>query len=166
MESHLSPEPRAARAWHRALLLAALTVLMSGCAALTPADPPRVNAVGIEPLTSEGLEIRFAVKLRVQNPNDAPIEFDGIALDLEVNGKRLASGVSDAKGTVPRFGEAVLSVPVTISALAALRQAMGLIEGESMERLPYVLRGKLAGGVLGTVRFANEGTMAWPRSMR
>ena len=106
------------------------------------------------------------MKLRVQNPNEAPIEFDGIALDLEVNGKLLASGVSDAKGTVPRFGEAVLSVPVSISALAAVRQAMGLIEGESMDRLPYVLRGKLASGVLGTVRFANEGTMAWPRSPR
>jgi LEA14-like dessication related protein len=166
MESHSPAEPLADRAWHRALLLAALTLLLGGCAALTTADPPRVNVVGIEPLASEGLEIRLAVKLRVQNPNEAPIEFDGIALDLEVNGKLLASGVSDAKGTVPRFGEAVLSVPVSISALAAVRQAMGLIEGESMDRLPYVLRGKLASGVLGTVRFANEGTMAWPRSPR
>lgn len=166
MESHSPPELLADRAWHRALLLAALTLLLVGCAALTTADPPRVNVVGIEPLASEGLEIRLAVKLRVQNPNEAPIEFDGIALDLEVNGKLLASGVSDAKGTVPRFGEAVLSVPVSISALAAVRQAMGLIEGESMDRLPYVLRGKLASGVLGTVRFANEGTMAWPRSPR
>jgi LEA14-like dessication related protein len=146
-----------------ALLLGTLALLLVGCAALTAHDPPRVNVVGVEPLASEGLEIRLAVKLRIQNPNDAPIEYDGIALDLEVNGKPLATGLSDARGTVPRFGEAVLSVPVTISVLAAVRQAKGLIDGPPRDGLPYVLRGKLAGGVFGTVRFASEGTLAWPR---
>lgn len=163
MQSRSPCKPLDPHSWRHALLLAALAWLLGGCAGLTAPDPPRVNVVGIEPLASEGLEMRFAVKLRVQNPNDAAIAFDGIALDLEVNGKPLASGVSDAKGTVPRFGEAVLSVPVTISALAAVRQAMGLIDSEPRDRLPYVLRGKLAGGPFGTVRFANEGTMAWPR---
>jgi len=166
MEFHSPASSFAPCAWHRRLLLAALALLLGGCAALPTRDPPRVNVVGIEPLASEGLEMRLAVKLRVQNPNDTPIEFDGIAFDLEVNGKPLAAGVSDAQGTVPRFGEAVLSVPVSISALAVVRQAMGLIDGESRDRLPYVLRGKLAGGVFGTMRFATEGTLAWPGSMR
>lgn len=145
------------------LLLAALAMLLIGCAALTRHDPPQVTLVGIEPIASVGLEIRLALTLRIQNPNDAAIEYDGIALDLEVDGKPLASGLSDASGTVPRFGEAVLSVPVTISVLAAVRQAQALIDGQPRDRLPYVLRGKLAGGVFGTLRFVSAGAIAWPR---
>lgn len=153
--------PRRAR--RGALRLAALALLLGGCAVLPSHDPPRVSVVGVEPLASEGLEIRLAVKLRIQNPNDTAIDYDGVALDLELNGKPLASGLSDSSGSVPRFGEAVLSVPVTISVLAALRQAQGLIDGQPRDRLPYVLRGKLAGGVFGTVRFSSEGTLTWPR---
>jgi LEA14-like dessication related protein len=163
MRSYLPARLPVCGARRGALLLAALALLLVGCAVLPEHDPPRVNVVGIEPLASEGLEVRLAVKLRIQNPNDAAIEYDGISLDLELDGKPLASGLSDARGTVPRFGEAVLSVPVTISVLAAVRQAKGLIDGPPRERLPYVLRGKLAGGFFGTVRFTNEGTIAWPR---
>ena len=72
------------------------------------------------------MEMRFMVKLRVQNPNDEPIEYNGIALDLDVNGQPLASGVSDQTGEVPRFGERVVSVPLTVSAFSAFRQAWGL----------------------------------------
>ena len=142
-----------------AVLLAAA---LAGCAGLTGRDPVRVNLAGIEPLPGQGLELRFMVKLRVQNPNDAPIDYDGVALELEVNRKLLASGVSDQKGSVPRFGETVLGVPVTISAFAALRQALGLAEGESLDDMPYVLSGKLAGGPFGALRFTDEGRLSLP----
>ncbi|NLF53140.1 MAG: water stress/hypersensitive response domain-containing protein, partial [Thauera phenolivorans] len=114
----------------------------------------------------EGLELRFAVKLRVQNPNDSAIVYDGVAVELDVNDLSFASGVSDQRGSVPRFGETVLTVPVSVSALAAVRQALGLAENADLEDLPYVLRGKLAGGLFGTVRFSDEGrlSLAAPRS--
>mgnify|MGYP001805997127 CR=1 FL=1 len=134
--------------------------LLGGCAALTGSDPLRVNVVGIEPLQGAGLELRLAVKLRLQNPNETPVEFDGTALDLEVNGRTLATGVSDQKGVVPRFGETLLTVPVTISAFNALRQALALADGKAIEELPYVLRGKLAGGALGAQRFTHEGSLS------
>jgi LEA14-like dessication related protein len=137
-------------------------LLLAACAGMPESDAPRVDVVGIEALPSEGLELRFAVKLRVQNPNEAPIDYDGVALDLEVNGKRLASGVGDSRGTVPRFGETVLSVPVTVTAMAALRQAMGIVQGESLEQMPYRVRGKLAGGRFRAVRFSSEGTLGLP----
>jgi LEA14-like dessication related protein len=62
--------------------------------------------VGVEPLRG-GLGLRFLCKLRVQNPNDVPIEFNGIYVALEVRGSAFATGLSDAVGTVPRFGELV-----------------------------------------------------------
>lgn len=158
-------------AWYRfrpfvELWFAALAVLLAlgGCAALTGRDPVRVSVVGIEPLVGQGLEMRFDVKLRLQNPNDAPIDYDGVALDLELNGRPFASGVSDVRGTVPRFGEQVLSVPVTVSAFAAARQAFGLADATVSGKLPYVLRGKLAGGMFGSVRFTDSGTLSLPAS--
>jgi LEA14-like dessication related protein len=134
-------------------------LMLAACAAMPGRDPLRVEVVGIDPAEGQGLELRLAVKLRIQNPNDGAVEFDGSALELEVNGKTLATGVSDQKGSVPRFGEAVLVVPVSISAMNAVRQALVLTDGTPHDVMPYVLRGKLAGGAFGTVRFTKEGSI-------
>lgn len=147
-------------------LAALLALALGACATLPGRDALRVHVVGVEALQGEGFELRFAVKLRAQNANDAAVEYDGVALELELNGKALASGVSDQKGIVPRYGEAVFSVPVSISAFAAVRQALGFVEGQSIDKIPYVLRGRLAGGMFGGVRFSDEGTLSWPQGAK
>lgn len=139
---------------------ALLSFVLAGCAAFPGRDPLRVELVGIEPIEGQGLELRLAVKLRVQNPNDGAVEYDGTALELDVNGRTLATGVSDQRGSVPRFGETVLVVPVSISAMNAVRQALVFTDGTPREAVPYVLRGKLAGGAFGAVRFTKEGSIA------
>ena len=141
-------------------LAAVMAFVLAACAAFPGRDPLRVELVGIEPIEGQGLELRLAVKLRVQNPNDGAVEFDGTALELEVNGKTLASGVSDQRGSVPRFGETVLVVPVSISAMNAVRQALVFTDGTTREAVPYMLRGKLACGAFGAVRFTKEGSIA------
>lgn len=140
----------------------AIMLLLAGCASLAQRDPVRVSVVGIEPMAGQGMEARFAVKLRVQNPNDAVIDFDGVALELELNGKPFATGVSDYKGSVPRFGETVVTVPASVSALTVMRQALGMIDGNAAAELPYVLRGRFGGGVLGGMRFSESGMLRLP----
>ncbi|WP_434610822.1 LEA type 2 family protein [Pseudomonas sp. R1-7] len=135
---------------------------LSACALFPQRDPLNINVVGIEPLPSQGMELRFAVKLRLQNPNETTIDYNGVALDLEVNGHTLATGVSDQSGSIPRFSEGVLSVPVSISAFSVLRQTLGLSQTQRLDNLPYVLKGKLAGGVFGTMRFVDRGTLDLP----
>jgi LEA14-like dessication related protein len=145
------------------LLLAAL--LLAACASMPARDPLQVTVAGIEPLTGEGMEIRLLVKLRVQNPNDTPVEFNGAALNLDVMGRRFASGVSDEAGTVPRFGEAIVAVPVTVSVLRMARQFMGMLDGKPVERINYSMSGKLHGaGMSGTKRFSAQGDFELPRS--
>lgn len=148
----------------RTVLISLLLLGVSACALFPNRDPLNINVVGIEPLPGQGLEVRMAVKLRLQNPNETAIEYNGVALDLDVNGKLLASGVSDQQGTIGRFSEAVLVVPVSVSAFAALRQAVGLTQTQSLDNLPYTLRGKLAGGVFGTMRFSDSGTLTLPHA--
>jgi LEA14-like dessication related protein len=148
----------------RTLLAGLLILALSGCALFPNRDPLNINVVGIEPLQGQGLEIRFAVKLRLQNPNENDITYSGVALNLDVNDKLLASGVSNQSGTIGRFSEGIITVPVTVSAFAALRQAVGLSETQSLNNLPYELHGKLAGGLFGTMRFSDSGTLNLPRS--
>ena len=159
-----------------ALLLAASTLALAGCAGMRGGDPVRLNVVGIEPIDGEGLEMRMAVRLRVQNPNDTSIDYDGISVELDLNNRPFATGVSPARGSIPRFGETVLNVPVSVSAFSVMRQAWGIVGGMSggalggspgtsagaaMEPIPYVLRGKL-GGSFGSTRFLDRGTLSLP----
>lgn len=137
----------------RKLIALSLILLSLGACALLPQrDPLAINVVGIEPLPSQELEMRFAIKLRLQNPNETPIDYNGVALDLEVNGRPLASGVSDQQGHIGRYAEDILVIPVSVSAFSVLRQTLGLSQTQSLDNLPYVLRGKLAGGLFGTDR--------------
>lgn len=146
----------------RCFLAAVSIACIAGCAGLTGREPLRVNVAGLEPLAGEGLEMRFNVKLRIQNPNDTPLEFQGVSLQLDLNGKPFASGVSDETGVVPRFGETVLSVPLTVPAFTALRQAFAFAGGAAAGRIPYELRGKLAGASLGGTRFVDQGELSLP----
>ena len=144
----------------RRLLLLGLAPL-AACASLTGREALTVDVVGVEPLPSQGMEGRFAVKLRVQNPNENSVAFDGVSVTLNIRGGRLASGVSDVRGTVPRFGETVITVPVTVPVTAVLRQALGFATGDRT-RLDYELRGRLAGSGFGGVRFESKGELTLP----
>ena len=155
------------RSWsqHRLVLLAvagAVSGTLGGCAALSGGDPPKVNFAGVESLSGEGMELRFNVKLRVQNPADAPLEIDGLSLNLAVRGVDFASGVSAVKTTVPRFGETVLSVPVTVPATALLRQAWAFSNSRDVRRIEFELSGRLGAGPFGGSRFASKGELDWP----
>lgn len=137
-------------------------LLSAGCAALQVGDPLQVNVAGIEPLHGQGMELRLLVKLRVQNPNDAPIYYNGVALVMDVQGKTFASGVSDASGVAPRFGEAVIAVPVTISAFNMVRQAMDMAGRASTRKISYAMKGKLSGAGFGSKRFVTKGELDMP----
>jgi LEA14-like dessication related protein len=141
--------------------------VLAACAGFLFPEPVQVSVVGMEPITGEGMEARFLLKLRVQNPNDRPVDFDGVSVELDVRGMRLASGVSDARGSVPRFGEQVITVPVSVPMTAVLRQLLGLANDASRLdglKVDYTLRGRLAGSGMGGVPFSARGELAMPGS--
>lgn len=145
-----------------AVLFACSVVFVTGCATLQGDDPLQVTVAGIEPLQGEGMELRLMVKLRVQNPNDAPLDYRGVALTMNVQGKTFASGVSDSSGTLPGFSEAVIAVPVTISAFRMVRQAIDLATDHGARKITYEMKGKLSGSLFGTKRFATHGEFELP----
>jgi len=143
-----------------AVTVVALTLLsLQGCAIFQRSDPLQVTVAGIEPMEGQGqgLELRLLVKLRVQNPNDAPIDYNGVAVEMIVQGKTFATGVSDASGTVPRFGETVITVPVTASAFRMLGEAFTLFRSGSSGKITYEMTGKLNGSGFNSVHFRTQG---------
>ena len=62
---------------------------MIGCATR---EPLKVSLAGIAPLEGAGMQTRFMARIRVQNPNDTPVAYDGLSVEVELNGR--SSGVS------------------------------------------------------------------------
>lgn len=151
-------------------ILAGSLCLMS-CATLQKREPLQVTVSGFEPLQEQApgqepapgmkLETRMIVNLRVQNPNDSPVDYNGVSVQMLVQGKSFATGVSDASGSVPRFGESVVTVPVTISAFNMIRQALGIMGGGGAKKLSYELKGKLA-SKSGATSFKTAGEFEMP----
>lgn len=147
------------------VLLAIAVLLCGGCAAIQQREPVEVMVVGVEPLQGQGLELRLLVKLRMQNPNDLPLDFNGVSIQLDVQGKRFATGVSDAVGSVPRFGETIVEVPVSISLFRMARQAMDAMTSEYRGKLAYRLTGKVAGPAFNSMRFKSSGELTLPAEL-
>ena len=149
----------------RSLLKALMMVVAlcaSACAGLPRREPVQVTVADIEPLPAEGFELRMLVKLRVQNPNDAPIEYNGVYVKLDVLDKTFATGVSGEQGSIPRFGESIIAVPVTVSALRMVVTALGTLDGQPIDKIVYKLDGKLNGPAFGSTRFQLQGEFALP----
>jgi len=137
--------------------------ILGGCAGMSGREPVQVSVAGIETLPGEGLEMRMMVKLRVQNPSETPVDFDGVFVKLDVLENTFATGVSDEKGSIPRFGESVISVPVTVSTLRVGLTTLGFLLGDKpAEKVRYKLSGKLAGPSFGSTSFQADGELALP----
>lgn len=149
----------------RTVLLAVVALTQSACASLQGSDPIQVNVAGVESLPGEGFELRLLIKLRVQNPNDTPLDHDGVYLKRDVRQTTFATGVSDERGGVPRFGESIIGVPVTVSALRMARYALGMLDGTPINKISYEPDGKPNGAVLRTMRFHSQGEFVPPSAM-
>jgi LEA14-like dessication related protein len=147
------------------VFLAFVLLLFAGCATLQFREPIDVNLAGVEPLQGEGLEFRMLLKLRIQNPNDVPLNYNGVSIRMDVQGKRFAAGVSDVAGSIPRFGEAIIDVPVSISVFDIARQAVGVVRNEYRGKIPYKISGKLAGSTIDGVRFKSQGELTLPAEL-
>jgi LEA14-like dessication related protein len=106
---------------------AALLLLLASCGSGDPL-PPHVQVVNMHLLESSLFEQRFQVDLRIGNPNDFDLPLDGLTFDLDVNGEDFARGFSDQRVTVPRLGEARLSVVASTTLLDLVRQFTLLAE--------------------------------------
>jgi LEA14-like dessication related protein len=134
----------------------------TGCAALQRREPLQVTVAGFEPQPGQGMELRMLAKLRVQNPNSTPVEYDGVSVEMNLQGKSFGAGVSDAQGSVPRFGEAVIAVPITVSAFRMAGQAVEMMRRGVSGPVTYEMKGKLHGSAFNSASFQTRGEFQLP----
>lgn len=141
------------------LCAAALLVACAGPGAYREA--PRVSLVSIEPLDMTLLEQRYALELRIMNPNAVDIPVSGLDYSIAINKREFAYGISRQAVIIPAYGEAVLEVEVVSGLLDVLRQLQSLQEDKPVV-LHYRLSGKL--GLADSSRklpFDYSGELSW-----
>ena len=117
-----------------------LLIDAGGASMLLNAEPPEVLVTNVTPLEATLFEQQLKVDLRVRNPNDFELNVTGLDFTLNLNGKRLARGLSNRAVTIPRLGDAILSVNTTTSTLEVIRQLLSL---HTQKDMTYQITGVL-----------------------
>ncbi|MCB1876811.1 MAG: LEA type 2 family protein [Chromatiales bacterium] len=133
----------------------------AGCAALQAGnlESPRVRVVDLRVLDVKLLEQRYALTLRIQNPNNQGLDIAGLDFTLSINGEEFADGVSSQEITLPAYGEATMDVEVSSSLMRILDQIQALDQRREIG-LSYRIEGHV-GLESGWRRlpFSREGTL-------
>jgi hypothetical protein len=110
-----------------------LLVATAGCASwFMKGEPAEVLVVNVTPLEVTALEQRLQVDLRIRNPNDFDLAVTGIDFTLNLNGKRLARGLSNKDFRVPRLSDAVVSVETSTSTFDVVGQLLNLSRDQDL----------------------------------
>jgi LEA14-like dessication related protein len=125
-----------------ALVLLSISIL-AGCSGLSMKKPD-VQVASIQPGRTTLLEQELIVTLRVQNPNDKPLEAKGLYFELSSNGKKIATGVSNQPISIPAMGEGQLPLTVHASIIDGLSLASAALQ-EDKPALQYQITGYIDG---------------------
>lgn len=151
----------------RSFLAAAGAAVLAACAGLPIGlESPKVSLADISVAGGGLLEQRFALKLRVQNPNDRDIPLDGLSFTVELNGLEFAHGVSNRPVVLARLSDTLVDVEGVSNLGAVIRQLQQAAGGEGREAFTYRIHGKLASGLLGSIPFDRQGEVAVPPELR
>lgn len=144
------------------LVALSLLSLAAGCASIASLEAPEVQVTNLRLLEPApgSLEQRFAVGLRLINPNNRAISVDGLDFELELNDRRLARGVTSDAFELPRLGQADTVVVVTTSVFDVLRQAVDLA-GRQQAPMDYRVHGRLhiGRGFVRSIPFNHRGRL-------
>lgn len=147
----------------RVASLSLLSILcLSGCAGLGKRlEPPRVTLANMRVGEVKAFETVFQIELRVFNTNEVPITIKGIDCDLEINGRKLASGVSSVEKEIPSYGTGTLPIDLYSSVFDIFR---GILTLPGKETVKYMVRGRvrLGGDLLvpSVLPFKSEGELS------
>ena len=137
-------------------------VLLPGCASMRPGhEPPSVMLSDFRMLPAEGLAPRFLIGLRVINPNSSELELRGLSYDIELEGRRILTGVAGALGRIPGYGESEIELHATADLLGGARVLGQLLRDVGYDELAYRLRTRLdVAGQLRPLTLEESGTLS------
>jgi LEA14-like dessication related protein len=133
---------------------------LSGCAGWGKRlETPRITLSNFNVQEIKIFESVFTIEMRVFNTNDIPMEIKGLNCDLELNGKRLATGVSNVEINIPSYETALVPMTLYSSVLDVLTVLRKLAKNEKLE---YKLTGRIKlgkGTMPSTIPFKSMGEL-------
>lgn len=116
-----------------------LILAAAGCVTPQSVEAPGIALENVRLLKAEGLSQRLQVDLLVSNPNDFNIPLTGLQFSMQANGREFGKGLSGDRVTIPRLGQATVSVEIRVSVLSIFQQIQ---EMQSTGSLTYQVTGK------------------------
>lgn len=146
----------------RSLLFTGLAVWLSACATLQPDfETPTVQVVSVALLPIENLAPRFAVTLRVMNPNRSDLALKGAAYTIKIEGQEIVSGVANDLPRIPAYGEENVTLNATLNWLEGL-QLLDDLTRNPRQSIAYELNAKLdVGALIPAIRITDAGTLSF-----
>ncbi len=146
----------------QAVLILALAVLLSACAALSPYDEAPAVTVTSFGLAPEGTSTGpvFRVGLRVINPNRVELPLVGMSYRVDLQGQRLLTGAANDLPIVPAYGSADFEVDLSPDLIGGLR-LIGDLMANPTETFDYRFAARLdVGGWRPNIRVEEIGQLS------
>ncbi len=108
----------------RATLAILACLMLAACSWMPPVKlkEPTVSLVSFSRLPGDNvLEQRFALRLRLGNPNNLRLKVAGLSFDFAIEGYRLITGVSREVPVIEPYGEVEFTVQGSAHMLDAIR---------------------------------------------
>ena len=151
----------------RPLIIVALAAWLTACAGMsTKLEPPRVQLLGIDVLSTDMFAQQFNAHLQIQNPNDVEMPIRGLDFEVLLFGDRFAQGVSSDHFVLPALGEAEFNMTVTTSFVSSFGRLISRMGGAKLESIEYEIVGTVFvdKGMVKKIPFNHKGTVDFSRA--
>jgi len=105
-------------------------------------EEPSVELISFKALPASGFEQNFEIGLKLTNPNNFDLPFNGISYQLSVAGEELAHGVASNIPTAKAYGESRFVVPISASLFGGFKVIKALMSKQGKD-ISYQLKAKL-----------------------
>lgn len=155
------------QAGRRKALMALGAFALAGCSSSPERgfEPPSVLLTSFGLMPSDGRAPRFAIGLRIINPNRSPLRVRGLAYSVELEGQRMLTGVTSRLGLVPPYGESEIELNAVIDLVSSVRFFNQLISEPNRDQLKYNFRARLdVDGMLAPITLEEKGELVFSQS--
>lgn len=148
--------------------VAAFALLLSACAGLNQGgfDPPHVSLVDLRVRDVKLFEQRYALQLRVQNPNPYELPIAGMDYAVRLNDVEFGHGVSRRAVNIPAYGEAVIEVDLVSNLWRLLDRVKDVQSGQAQGMKVAIVGGVSLANRAGELPFTIQGDIGSRGSTR
>lgn len=146
----------------RLALIALAALVVGGCSSRGDLafEPPVVSLTSFGLLPSDGRAPRFAIGLRVVNPNSKPLRMRGLSYTVSLEGHRMLTGVTSRLAEVPPYAETEIELNSAVDLISSIKLFNDLVNAPGRQSIKYGLNARIeVEGMLVPLRLEEEGTL-------